>query len=121
MDPNDLQLHMLSLRPDEPENIPVLEYERWLFVAKKEALPYTTGDDSLAENISVNLEKAFRNLQVHKVEEWERQWEVIHLREGLEILSDSLARREARTSFKTGACTSFFRGSPTTAYVLLRY
>jgi len=109
MDPNDLQLHRLSLRPDEPANIPVLEYERWLLVARKEVLPHAAGDDTLAENLSVNLEEAFRILQLHKVGEWERQREDVHLREGLKALSDSLARPEACTSFETGTYMGFHR------------
>ena len=101
MDPNDLQLHRLSLRPDEPANIPVLEYEQWLLVARKEVLPHIAGGGTLAEN----LEEAFRNLQLCKVEEWERQREDVHLREDLKALSDSLARPEACTLFETGTRT----------------
>ena len=101
MDPNDLQLHRLSLRPDEPANTAVLEYERWLFEARKEVLPHATGDDVLVEN----LEEAFKHLQIHKVEEWERQREGVQLREALKTLSNSLARPEACTSFETGTCT----------------
>ena len=74
----------------------------YIITAKKKVLPYTTGDDALAENLRSNLEKEFRNLQLHKVEEWERQQEDFHLREGLKALSDSIARQEGRTSFETG-------------------
>lgn len=107
MDPNDLGLHRLSLQPDELANISVLEYEQWLLVAMKEVLPHSTSDDIVAETLSVNLEEAFRNLQLHKVEEWERQREDAHLRVGLKVLSDSLARPEVCNSFETGTHTRF--------------
>lgn len=109
MDPNDLQLHRLSLRSDEPANIPVLDYERWLLVARKELSPHTACDDAFAGDLSANLEEAFRNLQLHKVEEWERQQEDVHLREGLKALFDSLTP-EACTSFGAGTHTNLSVG-----------
>lgn len=103
MDQNDLQLHSLSLRSDQPVNTPVLEYEQWLLGAKREVLQHITGDNLLAKNLSVGLEEAFKDLQLRKVEEWVRQREDVHLREDLRTLCDSFAEPGASIPVKTGA------------------
>ena len=101
MDPNDLRLYKLSLARNEPVNVPISEYEKWLLVAKHKVL-LDAGDDFPSEHLLTDLEKEFRSLQYHKVEEWRRIQEGIYLRRHLETFSRSLARPVVCASVETG-------------------
>ena len=101
MDTNDLRLYKLSLAPNEPVNAPISEYEKWLFIAKKKAL-WGAGDDASSNRLSADIEKAFRDLQCHKIDEWRRVQESARIRKRLETFSGSLVRPPASTSVETG-------------------
>jgi hypothetical protein len=107
MDPNDLRLHKLSLNPNEPVNIPVSEYEKWLLTAKNKVL-LDTADDVSSDRLLVDLEKEFRRLQRHKVDEWRRLQEGVRLRRRLETFSGSLVRPAVCASVETGMCFESF-------------
>ena len=100
MDPNDLRLYKLSLAPNEPVNTPISEYERWLFMAKKKAL-WVADDGAASDSLLADIEKEFRDLQCHKVDEWRRAQEGAYIRKRLEIFSGSLVRPSASTSVET--------------------
>ena len=101
MDSNDLRLYKLSLTPNEPNNMQISEYEKWLLMAKKKIL-LDPGDEIPSDRLLADLEKEFRDLQRHKVDEWRRVQESLRVRQRLEFFTGSLVRPSACTSVETG-------------------
>ena len=104
MDPNDLRLHKLSLTPNELVNAPISEYEKWLLMAKNKVF-WNTGDTVPSDHLLADLEKEFRSLQRHKLDEWRRLQERICLQKRLETFSGSLVQPAVCASVVTGTCS----------------
>ena len=101
MDPNDPRRLALSLTPDKPVNIPVSQHEGWLLMAKDKTR-LEAGSDVLLDRLLADLEEEFHNLQLHKIDEWRRQQEILCLRGRLESFFGSLMRPAVCISVETG-------------------
>jgi len=108
MDTNDLRLRTLALTPNDPVNKPVSEYERWLFMAKDQLQSGAGEADTPSDHLLEDLEKEFRSLQHHKIDDWRRQQETMRIRRRLESFSGSIMRPAVCVSVETGTCPGYF-------------
>ena len=101
MDPNDPRHLALSLTPDKPANIPISQHEGWLLMAKSK-IRLDAGSDVPSDRLLADLEEEFRSLQLHKINEWRRQQEILCLRGRLENFFGSITRPAVCVSVDTG-------------------
>jgi hypothetical protein len=72
MDKNELRLSPISLVQGPSQNKVIMDYEEWLFSAKR--LVSSGASSSVVTNeITASLEEEFMRLQLRKVSEWKRQ------------------------------------------------
>lgn len=98
MDPNDLNLHRLSLT-DAPINTPITNYERWLLRAKEEV---TRDGGRPTLGLSREIEQEFLRLQSEKITEWLRQQEHAQLLGCMDDLEAMITRPRSCTTVDTG-------------------
>lgn len=107
MDPNDPDLHKLSLAPGVPANSPVTGYERWLFDAKEMASAQKATNTHI--DLSHEIEREFAQLQHEKIIEWIRQKEEVQLQNRSDELMTAVMRPNRSLVIDTGKSSPLAR------------
>jgi len=100
MDPNDLDLHKLSLAADMPINFPTSSYEQWILHAKEVTSAHSA--EAARTNLTREIEREFLQFQREKVVEWVRQKEDAQLRDRIDDLTATVTRPEGSVIVDTG-------------------